>query len=621
MNEVKTVYDIVRKAEQDDIRGKTTISKYVTFSLRENIEKIDAYLNSKHTSGETDSLDREKPFFNIVTAAVNIWYRATDIDRKNIRVRASREEHYMLAFTAEVLLKEWMKKTSFGQFLNEWGRVLSRYGSAVCKFVEKEGELFSEIVPWNRLICDPVDFENNVKIEKLWLTPAQLRKRKEYDEGMVERLLDDITTRTTMDGARKDNKSEYIPVYEVHGELPLSYLTDDEDDDDTFVQQMHVITFFETKDEPSNRGFADYSLYSGKESKCPYMMTHLIAEDGRTMGIGAVEHLFEAQWMVNHNAKLIKDQLDLASKLIFQTSDGNFVGQNALNSIETGDILIHSANQPLTQINNTPNITSLQGYMSQWKELGNEVTGVSESMMGENPPSGTAWRLTQALLQESHSLFEMMIENKGLYIEEMLREWVIPNLKKKMNTSEEISTILEDHQVIQLDSRYVPNEAVRRVNDKIKNDILNKTPQDILDGNMFSQDTQAGMIQDETAQIQGELNSFGNQRFLKPSDISNKTWKQLLKDFEWKLDIDVTGENQDKEALVQTLTTVLQTIAANPAVLQDPNAKLIFNRILETVGGLSPIELSQTPAQQPIPQEAEQVGGIAPGAEIPNNTQ
>jgi len=621
MNEVKTVYDIVRKAEQDDIRGKTTISKYVTFSLRENIEKIDAYLNSKHTSGETDSLDREKPFFNIVTAAVNIWYRATDIDRKNIRVRASREEHYMLAFTAEVLLKEWMKKTSFGQFLNEWGRVLSRYGSAVCKFVEKEGELFSEIVPWNRLICDPVDFENNVKIEKLWLTPAQLRKRKEYDEGMVERLLDDITTRTTMDGARKDNKSEYIPVYEVHGELPLSYLTDDEDDDDTFVQQMHVITFFETKDEPSNRGFADYSLYSGKESKCPYMMTHLIAEDGRTMGIGAVEHLFEAQWMVNHNAKLIKDQLDLASKLIFQTSDGNFVGQNALNSIETGDILIHSANQPLTQINNTPNITSLQGYMSQWKELGNEITGVSESMMGENPPSGTAWRLTQALLQESHSLFEMMIENKGLYIEEMLREWVIPNLKKKMNTSEEISTILEDHQVIQLDSRYVPNEAVRRVNDKIKNDILNKTPQDILDGNMFSQDTQAGMIQDETAQIQGELNSFGNQRFLKPSDISNKTWKQLLKDFEWKLDIDVTGENQDKEALVQTLTTVLQTIAANPAVLQDPNAKLIFNRILETVGGLSPIELSQTPAQQPIPQEAEQVGGIAPGAEIPNNTQ
>ena len=63
-----TIYDLVRKAEQDDLAGGTTISKYVTFSLRENIDKIDAYLNSKHISGELDSLGREKPFFNIVTA-------------------------------------------------------------------------------------------------------------------------------------------------------------------------------------------------------------------------------------------------------------------------------------------------------------------------------------------------------------------------------------------------------------------------------------------------------------------------------------------------------------------------------------------------------------------------
>lgn len=75
----ETIYDLVRKAEQNDQQGSTTISKYVTFDMRENIEKIDAYLNSKHISGDTDDMGREKPFFNIVTAAVNIWYRATDI--------------------------------------------------------------------------------------------------------------------------------------------------------------------------------------------------------------------------------------------------------------------------------------------------------------------------------------------------------------------------------------------------------------------------------------------------------------------------------------------------------------------------------------------------------------
>jgi len=57
------IYNIVRDAKIDFTTGKTTLGKYVTWSLHENIEKIDAYINSKHISGETDSLGREKPFF------------------------------------------------------------------------------------------------------------------------------------------------------------------------------------------------------------------------------------------------------------------------------------------------------------------------------------------------------------------------------------------------------------------------------------------------------------------------------------------------------------------------------------------------------------------------------
>lgn len=115
----ETIYDLVRKAEQNDQQGSTTISKYVTFDMRENIEKIDAYLNSKHISGDTDDMGREKPFFNIVTAAVNIWYRATDIDRKNIRIKASKAGDTVLSFLGTVHLQQWMRKSNFGQFLNE----------------------------------------------------------------------------------------------------------------------------------------------------------------------------------------------------------------------------------------------------------------------------------------------------------------------------------------------------------------------------------------------------------------------------------------------------------------------------------------------------------------------
>src|SRR6185295_7773207 len=136
-----SIGEIVRKSENDYINGTTTLGKYVEFSQHENIEKIDAYLNSKHISGDIDSLGREKPFFNIVTAAVNIWYRATDIDRKQIKIKPTRITQTVMAFVGSLHLQEWMRRNFFGAFLNDWGLALSEYGSIPLKFVEKGDKL------------------------------------------------------------------------------------------------------------------------------------------------------------------------------------------------------------------------------------------------------------------------------------------------------------------------------------------------------------------------------------------------------------------------------------------------------------------------------------------------
>jgi hypothetical protein len=588
--EEESICSIVRQKEQDYINGTTTLSKYVEFSQYDNLEKIEAYLNSKHISGETDSMGREKPFFNIVTSAVNIWYRATDIDRKDIRIKATKFSDVVASFLATVHLQEWMKKENFGTFLNDWGRSLARYGSTVLKFVEADGTLKPSVIPWNRLITDTIDFENNVVIEKLYYTPAQLRKNKSYDQEMVEALLDSATKRETIGGEQKDNLSGYICVYEVHGELPLSYLTDKQDDEIVYRQQMHVVSFVGKK-ERSGRSmkYDDYTLYKGRETKNPYMITHLIREDGRAQAIGAVEHLFEAQWMQNHSVKQIKDQLDLASKLIFQTSDGNYAGRNVLTSIENGDIMVHAIDEPLTHLaNNSQDITSLQNFAQQWKQLGNEINGISESLMGQQPPSGTAWRQTQALLQESHSLFEIMTENKGLHIEDMVRTYIIPYLKKQMDTTAEVVATLDDQGIAQFDAMYVPSEAIRQSNNQIKEQILN--------GEIADQPDMQGIEQG----IRNGLAQNGSQRFIKPSEISSKTWKELFSDLEWEVEVEVTAENTNKEAVLTTLSTVLQTVAANPLVLQDPNMRLVFNKILTETGNISPLQLSTVAAQPPV---------------------
>jgi hypothetical protein len=607
--EDKSVCEIVREAESNYTTGTTKTGKYVELSVYENNEKIDAYINSQFTGGKFDSLGREKPFFNIVIAARNIWYRATDIDRKQIKLKATKMKKYIETLLANVVLQDWMRRINFGSFLNEWGRVLATYGSAMTKFVEKDGMLYASVIPWNRLIVDSVDVDNDVKIEVLELTPAQLRKNKSYNQEIVKNLIESVSSRENLDGTKKDTKNHFIKVYEVHGELSLSVLKrsqgiePQEGDEEKFTQQMHAVSFVAKKGEAGK--FEDFTLYSGKEEKDPYMITHLIKEDGRATGIGAVEHLFEAQWMVNHTAKQIKDQLDLASKLIFQTADTSFQGRNVLTDIETGDIFIHTVGNPLTAINNKADITALQGYQSQWQALSNEITGISEAMRGE-VKSGTAWRQTEALLQESHSLFELMTQNKGLHIEDMMREYVLPFVKKKLDTSEEVSAILDEIGVTQIDSIYIPNKATKIVNKKIIDSVLN-------DKEPISPMEQMAMTQEEIGGIKENLSKFGNQRFFKPSEISDKTWKEVFKELEWDVEVDVVNESMDTNTIVTTLTTVLQTLAnpATQAVLQTPEGKLTFNKIMETVGVISPIQMSQLSAgkaltPQPVAQPAGQ---------------
>lgn len=598
----ETVCQIVRDMEKDYTAGNTTISKYVNFDMYETLNKIDAYLNSIHTSGSEDSLGRPKPFFNIVTAARNIWYRATDIDRKDIKLKATKASDYVLAFVAQMLLANWMRKSGFGATLNEWGRTLATYGSAVLKFVQKDGELNTSVIPWNRLIGDAIDFENNVKIEVLEFTPAQLRKQKGYDQEMVRSMLEDLTAREDLNNQKKDNKSEYVKVYEVHGELPLSLLTDDEKDEDTYVQQMHVVSFV-AKSHGTNTEYEDYTLYKGKEKKDPYLITHLIKEDGRTLGIGAVEHLFEAQWMVNHSAKQVKDTLDFASLLILQTSDSTLVGRNVLNNLITGDILIHQKDEPLTQLNNTHDITQIQAFASQWQNLAKEITSTPDAIRANTQPSGTAYRLQQLITNEAHSLFEIMTENKGLSIEKMLREYVIPFLKTQMDTTDEISSLLAGENIVQFDAMYVPNEAIRRNNKRIINQVLS------------GEIAEPGDMEQMKGEVRNELAALGNQRFLKPSDIPDKTWKDVLKDFEWEPQVLVTDETEDLNATLTSLTTTLQTIVGLAGRPMTPDERLVFNKIMDKSGALSPLEFTPIQSQPVMQPQQPPIGGGVSSAE------
>lgn len=600
---MKNVCEMVRDAETNYLTGTTKLGKYVDRSMYETVERIYATLHSRHISGETDSLGRPKPYFNISLASANVWDWATAIKRKNIRIMPSKIEDTGLAFIATVHLQDWMKEARFGVFLKEWGRTLSRFGSAVTKFVERNGALICSVIPWNRFIADPVSFDAIPHIEKFYKTEEQLYKMVEdngYDKDMLEKLCDAVSARKTLDKQQQDNQNNFIELYEVHGRMSRAvYLKSKgkevkEEDDDVFFQQMHVVSFVAKDD-----GFEDFTLYSGKEKQDPYMITHLVEEDGCTLSIGSIELLFDPQWMQNHTAKNMKDTLDIASKLVFQTADSRYVGRNVLSAIETGDIFIHKENMPLTRVaNDKPDIVALQNFGTMWQKIAQQITSTPDAIRGTTMPSGTPYALGALLQQQSNHPFEQMLENKGLAVEDMMRDRIIPFIMKKMDTKEEIVATLDEQEIAEIDAMYVPQEAIRRFNQDAVDKVLALDPNKPLGQQSVPSPYQADVAQ---AQVRQDMAKLGNKRSFKPDDIDSKTWKDALKGFEGRVIVEVTPENSDKQAILTSLTTAFQTIASLAGRQMTPDERLIFSRIMQESGAISPLQLSTTIAQ-PSPQ-------------------
>lgn len=567
------IFQIIKKQEDNLLHGKAIkIGKYADHNHTEKISTISAYLNNQHISGKTDSKGREKPFLTLGLQFAYNWYKLTDISRKHIKFRASNSKQRLKALVATLLFRDWMNKHNFGQWLNKWGWTLSCYGSAVSKLVEKNGELIPTIVEWDKMICDPIDFTNNPKIEKLYFTPAQLRQQP-YDKEKIEEAIKNYKEiRETLEGQDIDVSSEYIGIYEVHGNLPLSLLTDRKEDENEYRQQMHIVFMHQNRDKED----VNVSLYRGKEEKDPYMISHLLEQDGRTLSIGAIESSFDAQWMVNDMAKKTLDQLEIASKLAVQTSDTRFTGKNYLEDFDNGFIAIHEQGQPLIPVNNqSHDIPVMLQFLELFKQNGREATGSYESITGQTMPSGTPYSLGAMLNQEARGLFDMFRENKGLALEQIIRTYVIPHFKKTLKTTDELVAVLSGEELEEFDELTLP----ARLGQQLKTLLQVGIP--------------------STDQLMAMTEMEGTRRIIRPSDNENKTWKEYFGDFEFDIEVDITGENRDKQATLLSLDTLLQRMSADQQAFSPEDRRKVMNKIIDEIGTdvFSPLQLKGIPQQ------------------------
>lgn len=588
------IYSYIQNCRTDYKTRNIKIAEGYDFNQYKKLNTVELYFNSRFETGQRDSQGLEKAFYNINKSRVLVEVRATDLDTKDIQIidpESITNDVKGMMFSKENKL--WMKKSRFGVFLNKLGFTASKYGGAVVKKTEHDGLLELNVIPWRDLTTDQTDILSGVIIERHFYTPGQLKQM----EGKWQNIDEAIELAKNSKAADYENGSietqgDYIEVWEVHGELPDKFYEEGEIEtlksDEEYFRQMHVVVFGNVSTPTGAIEEQGVTLFKGREKENPYKYFNREEVPGRALGVGIVEELEQAQVWTNKAINEEKKVMELAGKIVYQQS-GKGIVKNILTDVDNGTV-VDNKGQVITQLSSVPSsLPEFQNLVEKWNTQAERVTSTYAAMTGDNLPSGTAYRLGALQNQEANSQFEYLRENKGLFVVELFTDWVIPYLKKRLNNEHTLVSDFTADELQLIDKSFQTFET----NQKIKDYILN--PGNI--GTPLNED----MIAQFNSDAMQKITATKNRRGIKIP-------KDYYKDCEFKLDIIVTNEQRIKAVYLETLSNILQTVAANPAIIQDPVLSKIFTEIMEVAGfDTSMIATAIQSAQQPKQADATQV--------------
>lgn len=504
------------------------------FSQWETVNRIDLYLNSQFESGSRDRENLKKVFLNITNYRRDVALKMIDLDVKDFLFIPTGSQEWAV-WLLEREFKVWSKENGFGSLLNKLLYDFVTYGTCVAKKVG--GSL--ERVPIRSLIV-PQDAESLEKadyvIEEHEYTPTQLRKvaeEKGWDISKVE-----------------FGEDEKIKVYERYGEVSADHFGGDPGE---FVEAFMIVTFLPSKDNKTK----GVILSKFQSASRPYRESHWDKLDGRWLGLGVPESLFENQESQNELANFRRRAVLWSSKKILQTSDDG-IARNALKSLPDGEIVRTTPNGQITQVDlSTRSLAEFSNDEQVWEQNADRKAFTFDVATGESLPSGTPFRLGAILSQVVRSFFDLKRENFGMFIKKALIELVIPEFKRK-----KIDGIL---------TLFGGDMGLEKFRDFLVEIYTHQAVKENL--------PREGPLPDlETIQqrVRAEID---NRQYLRV-DIP----KEVYKDLEYKLDISVTGEEVDTQTQLETYKTALQIIASNPTVLQDPNTRKLLEKTISLTG-------------------------------------
>lgn len=523
--------------------------------FKETIRTIEFYANDLYLSGNRDELLREKPFHNIGNFRKTVAKTATDVDVKDLKYTPESLNDSVPTMIINKELFKYLKESNFSETLNDMGETRPKYGGLLVKKYKYLENLEIQVVEWKNVDVDPCDIPGGIIIETHWLWPSELYEKDSWDQDKVKEFL-------KVHSKANKGKPVRLEVKEMSGEFAYSYdpeLDENEENDTKYKRMCFYIGVVNKK---------KFLLYyeEEKESKYKYLAWEKIP--GRSLGRGVIEEGFEAQVWTNDAIIAIKNAMGLAGKVILST-DSNKVSGNALVGVDNGHIFNLEPGRTINSLNLAPSkFPELYNIIDLWNRQYNNSVSVHDANTGNRPPSGTPYSQTALLNQVANSPFEYQREVWGIFLNELLNDWIFPHVKRR---------ILKNHDLVaeyDADELKIIDDAIKtfRGNDSIKDIVLNQG----------GQPTELDRMEAEMG-VEKEMSYMGNKREL---NIPEK-----FLDIKGRITANITGELKDKQAILQSLASIGADITRtfNPntgryAALEDPTLSKIYGTIIEMSG-------------------------------------
>jgi len=575
MSEIK---EKIQREIRDFNEGTAQVAGYAEYNQKDIIERSLHYYLSEYESGEFDEYGFKKYFLNIIRNPTNTTAKALDFDTKDFKFMTASGGSSVQTWYFEKDFKYWFKNKGFAKILNKLFRRLSLYGSAVVKTVEGA----PHIVDLRNFVIeqDTETLEDaNYIIELHPYSGYRFSKTaKENDWDNREKVLKEF----------KDTEENQIVVYERYGPIK-----EKDSNDYTYKRTILADPGEQKNDDDQDVPGKTFILAEDDWSpeELPYDEFHLEKVDGRWLGIGVPEVLYDAQVRLNELMHLQVQASYWASKRIFQSQDEG-IASNVLTEVTNGDVLhIESPVEPVAT--EERNLAAYNHERAVWMKNRQEQTFANTPIKGERMPAGTTLGETQLASRMAQAYFTLIQEVIAEDLKDYLKETVVPYFKDDRDNEHYINLTGED--LTQL--------RKLTVNRQLNGALLNYVEQN--NGKLPTQAERDMMASSEKAELKRE-----GQKLIPAG---------MYDDVEFDLDILITGEQEDVRAQSANLQMALQLLGQNRSAMKDPVMRRIVTQVLEK-GGINIEDIApESSGQTPTPEEVAQqnAGGGVASPEMP----